>query len=191
MHLHINHMYCTDSNWGGSFSTRYMLVIERFDNRTIHPEKYTVEHPDWTEGKLLRWDIVRSQRKYNASMSYYDKREAEALAESDIYVRDHEYEHGVSELMAECHDVAFLQGEVLDWLHENIADTADGKGWCIGSDEYRCDDMFGLSIWFVRKRDAMKFAKRWSSYGNLTTYFDYFNEVRKELQDGKLVEIDY
>lgn len=89
-----------------------------------------------------------------------------------------------------------LNDEVIQWLNENVKPSSDKamkdqpQGWAMGNDHYRAtDDHNRLSIWFLRRRDAMAFIKRWSVHKKPTTFFNYFTEERKELFEGKLVKI--
>ena len=47
-----------------------------------------------------------------------------------------------------------------------------------------------LTLWFLRRRDAMKFIKEWSTHKKPTTYCNYFKDDRRTLVNGKLVSND-
>jgi hypothetical protein len=88
-----------------------------------------------------------------------------------------------------------LRPEVMKWLEENVEDMkgndykdGDRKGWCVGNHDYRSHDSRSLTIFFRRRRDAMKFIKTWSSHKKPTTYLNYFKSDYRELVDGKLVK---
>lgn len=72
-----------------------------------------------------------------------------------------------------------LKPEVIQWLTENISDTKDGKGWCIGNEEYRVNDGGSFPIFFQRKSDVHKFVKRWSKLGKLLVDYNYFTGIKK------------
>lgn len=55
------------------------------------------------------------------------------------------------------------------------------KGYAVGTDNYNKNVGEGFSLWFYRRSDAMKFIKTWSQYRIPTTYFDYFRDIRKEI----------
>lgn len=79
-----------------------------------------------------------------------------------------------------------LKPEVLAWLEANVKDRRDSeqpKGWCVGNDDYhmRCRYEDSINIFFERRSDALGFIKKFSVYKKPTTYFDYFKEIRKEL----------
>ena len=89
-------------------------------------------------------------------------------------------------------DTITLKQEVLDWLVSNIPDYKDDKGWCVGSDEYTSNDTsVSYSVFFQRRRDAMKFIKTWSKWKKPINYCQYFTDVRKRLnlETGKYEEL--
>lgn len=80
-----------------------------------------------------------------------------------------------------------LKPEVLEWLTTKVEDTKDNKGWCIGSDEYLSNDSsISFSIFFQRRKDAMRFIKTWSKWKKPIHYCQYFTDVRKKLNLEKL-----
>ena len=193
MHLHMNHMFCFRSHWDGNpFRCRYFVSIDKYDNRSCHPS-YEVESANWRA--LLDFKDVYSQEEYDRHMEFYN-------SDKNTQPRDAEKEHFLCDMQAQCHNVPFLKPEVEAWLNENVADASEAdlddwyddqapKGWCMGTDGYRAKDTFSLGLFFVRKADAKAFAERWSLYGNVLTYCDYFNDIRGELMDGKLVRKEY
>ena len=85
-----------------------------------------------------------------------------------------------------------LKPEVLKWLEDNITDFQGNKGWCIGSNTYDKDNHISYSVFFQRRRDAMKFIKTWSKWNKPLFYCQYFTDVRKELdtKTGKYIIIN-
>lgn len=89
-----------------------------------------------------------------------------------------------------------LKPEVIEWLNENVKDSTDKamkhqpQGWAIGTDEYRLNGSSDLAIWFLRRRDAMKFIKHWSTFKKPTSYYNAFHYDKRKLIDGKLVKVD-
>ena len=88
----------------------------------------------------------------------------------------YEFEDDWESLIVETETTKNLKPEVLLWLEENVKDSTDKamkdhpKGWDIGSDEYRSRNFQQISIFFLRRRDAFAFIKRWSKYKK-TNYF--------------------
>lgn len=185
MHYHQNHMWCSQSHWDGkSFRTSYMISIDSYDGRRQFPSH---EVEDWSN--LLVFKDVWCQEVYDESMARFSSGDYNGKITPDQY-------EVFASVHATKHSVPFLKQEVIDWLNENVADDAKpddqpANGWCMGNDDYRSSGSSSLGLWFYRRRDALAFVKRWSVHKKCTTYFDYFNEIRKELIDGKLVKIEY
>lgn len=74
-----------------------------------------------------------------------------------------------------------LKPEVIDWLHNNVNDFKGDKGWCIGSKDYDSNCSSSYSVFFQRRRDALKFIKVWSKWKKPLYYTQYFTDIRKEL----------
>lgn len=74
----------------------------------------------------------------------------------------------------------------MKWLKANVEDTKENgykghKGWAVGTDAYNKNVSDGFTIWFYRRKDALNFIKTWSVHKKPTSYFDYFKDIRKEL----------
>lgn len=78
-------------------------------------------------------------------------------------------------------EILRLKPEVLLWLHENVLDFQRQPGWCVGSDSYNKDSAIEYSVFFQRRKDAMKFIKTWSKWKKPLFYCQYFTDIRKEL----------
>ena len=57
MHVHINHMFCTNSNWGGDYWSRYMVEldtlrkVEQEDCKNLLIEKEAFDEERWNHSK--------------------------------------------------------------------------------------------------------------------------------------------
>lgn len=109
-----------------------------------------------------------------------DKQDWLAVINKEADSRKHE--HGYTQ------KVINLKPEVLQWLEDNVQDVKRDhydnghlKAWCIGSLEYRANTSTGFSIFFLRRKDAMAFIKRWSQWKKPVSYCQYFTDIRKEL----------
>lgn len=163
MHVHINHMFCTDSNWGGNYDSRYMVSIKK-------QLGYGIDAPQEEDWNLLEEFECLDQSRYDhlrASDKFQDRTDEElrqmCMGESKR-----------------------LRPEVMQWLLDNVQETQSNSrrgdpGFCVGSDSYNCRDFMSFNIFFYRRSDALKFIKQWSSHKKPTTYFDYFKGIRKEL----------
>ena len=136
-----NHIYCTDSNWGGHYDCRHLVSFNSF------------------EEDKQDWESIIDEKAESITITFMS-REMDA-------------------------PVINLKPHVLKWLEENVEDRKNdpdcNKGWCIGSTKYRSRDCSSLSIFFHRKRDAMKFIKTFSSFKKPIHYCQYFTDVRKKL----------
>lgn len=159
MHVHINHMFCPRSNWTNDwYNSRYMVSIKEYLGYKSHAP---VEQ-DWS---LLE------------KFPFFDQELFERLCNTkklkDVPVASHR--HFATK------ETYRLKPEVFAWLKKNVKDVKDEKGFCVGNDKYNSNDSMEFNIFFKRRSDAMKFIKRWSSHKKPTTYFDYFSDVRKQL----------
>jgi hypothetical protein len=90
-------------------------------------------------------------------------------------------------------DTPILRPEVMKWLDINALPSTDKersgdpRGWAMGDEKYRSHQCYDYSLWFLRRRDAMKFIKTYSEHGKPTEYLNYFNDDRRTLVNGKLV----
>lgn len=82
-----------------------------------------------------------------------------------------------------------ISKEVVEWLGSNIKKGKDGsEQWCIGTDDYNSNSSIDFTLFFKRLVDARNFVKTWSVHRKPTSYFNYFNDTRRELnlETGKL-----
>lgn len=178
MHVHINHMFCTDPCWGKSdtmYWCKYLVAVERIGkDKTYHdtPEE------DWTN--------------LTVKVNYFDEEEYKRLLtfSSTKGMSDEDIRRWATK------KIHIFNPEVIQWLNENVKDRRGEpeypQGWCIGSEDYHARESLSISIFFHRRSDAMAFIKEWSVYKKPTTYFDYFRGIYKELnlETGKLVKVD-
>ena len=165
MHLHINHVFCLDSIWGGTYDSRYLVSIKRVIAGNTY---FDTPNPDWVS--------LISQKPH------FDKEEYKRFREHPDLQHIKEETH---RSMCQKRTV-FLKPHIMDWLNENIKDRPDkdsSQGWAVGTDQYNCTNPLSFSLWFHRKSDALAFIKKWSIHKKPVTYFDYFKEIRKELNE--------
>jgi hypothetical protein len=167
MYLYSNHIYCNDSNWGGSYDCRYLLSIERNSGKGDgeRGSYYDAPHEDWT-------NVV------DEDIEFFDEKEYDRLKETDLFKK-----YGAEELkeLFCMKDTVRLKPEVIKWLNENIADQEGVKGWCTYSDSKAALNTTKLTIFFRRKNDALAFVRYWSSLKKVHYYFNYFRGKHLEL----------
>jgi hypothetical protein len=166
MHVHINHMFCTNSNWGGDFWTRYMVSldtlkkVDQTDCQNLLMEKEAFDEDRWQSMQGFFAEQGYSPERIEQHKAFYNKK------------------------------YKVLKPEVLEWLANNVPNVKDAKqpqGWCVGSDTYQMSGSTDVAIWFARRKDALNFIRTFSVHKKPTTYFDYFKEIRKELNFKKNV----
>jgi hypothetical protein len=160
-------MFCTRPNWGGeAYLCRFLVTIERIGKgKTYHDEP----EQDWTN--LTEKFEYFDEEDYNRSIEAHKDNTSKVVNKD--FLRRWSTKRG-----------SRLKPEVIKWLNENIKDRDDKehpKGWCCGDEAYLATNSLSISLFFERRSDAMAFIKRWSVYDKPTTYFDYFREIRKEL----------
>lgn len=159
-----NHIWCSDSNWGGLYSCRHWVCFTSYQDHELN---------DWESLIDDEVDEYFNQREYEVR-----KKHDPSPDKSD------------EELIEYCtHLAPNLKPHVLQWLHTNVEDrpqqkTSEGeslKGWCIGSPKYRGINESAFTVFFYRKKDAMKFIKEFSEYKKPVIYCQKFSDVRKKL----------
>jgi hypothetical protein len=157
-----NHIWCSDSNWGGQYDCRHLVSVDKY-----HLDSESRED----------WDNLVDEK----AEIYFDQDECDRLTEMYInrgITPDKEWFEKSS---------PNLKPEVLQWLVDNVEDRPKSsgedclKGWCVGSTEYRHTDGGSITIFFHRRKDAMAFIKKWSKWKKPTHYCQYFTDVRKKL----------
>lgn len=165
MHVHINHCFCTAPNCGGEpYWSRYMVVIRK----TLSYDPKAKIEEDW-KNLLDKVPFLDEERyQWNKDSPFFNHL-------TDKELRDLSMGH-----------TQRLKPEVFSWIEKNVEDTKENgrkgeNGFCVGTDSYNHRSYSDFTIWFYRRSDAMKFIKTWSVYKKPTTYFDYFKEIRKEI----------
>lgn len=159
-----NHCWCSESIWGGFFDCSIIVSLLGY-------EKAYME--DWNN--LVEDKVYFSLKEFQSVIAQYTRAGYEI---SDSKAR---------ELATK--KVKVLKPEVFKWLEENVPDYRGGKGWAVGSDEYNISNISSFSVFFQRRKDAMKFIKTWSKWKKPIHYCQYFTDVRKELdlETGKYI----
>ena len=147
-----NHCWCSDSNWGGHYDCKIIVSLNSYK-----------------DGYKEDWDRLIITKEYLDEKSYqFIKKAIPVETEEDL----------ISRSMIQ---VNALKPEVLGWLETNVLDFEGIKGWCVGSDSYTNDACLSYSVFFQRRKDAMKFIKTWGIWKKTLHYCQYFTDVRKRL----------
>jgi hypothetical protein len=166
-----NHIWCSDSNWGGQYDCRHSVFFNSYE--AVHAE-------DWKNVIDEKSAKVFMEEEYNSIRSI--------VLDEGRFFDDEKYKSFYNRY------VPTLKSEVVKWLEENVKDRPkpgyDGqiKAWCIGSNKYNSANSSGFSLFFHRRKDAMAFIRRWSKWKKPVHYCQYFTGVRKKLD---LVTLKY
>ena len=187
MHYHQNHSWCYNSHWDDKiFHTRHMVGVDR-QIRIKEYDSFNDTDIDWNNLIIQDKAVNKEQRKF-----LEDMKDNHEIGESTSKWTD--------ELLDKMslREYPSLKPEVMKWLEDNVLPPKSKRdfdeqpyGWCIGNVDYRLTGSGnGLTIWFYRRNDAMKFIKEWSFYKRPTTYLNYFNDDWREMdfETGKLVK---
>lgn len=150
--------FCTRSNWDGqNYSARNLVSIEKYD------EEYGDE-----DFKNL---IAKKKIFDEESFKYWEDKYNGDSAKLELH-KQLSYK--------ECF---FLKPEVVKWLNETVFDDkkTGEKGWCVGNDEYNSGGGMSFSLWFYRRKDALKFIKEWSVYKKPTETYNQDSYIKKTL----------
>lgn len=170
-----NHCWCSNSHWDDEHYD-CQIIVSLYACKDYYREDYN---------ELM------------VEKKFYDEEEANSLSE---YMKSVWIEHNKEYTQEDLEEykqrvgnktIKVLKPEVMDWLTENIPDTKEGKGWCVGNDYYvATDSRSSYSVFFQRRKDAMAFIKRWSKWKKPLHYTQYFTDVRKVLnmKTGKYEE---
>lgn len=76
-----------------------------------------------------------------------------------------------------------LKSDVIQWLSLNVKDREETpiNGWCVGSDIYNRNASISFNLFFERPKDALKFVRQWSCFGNPEDYLNYFRDIRRQI----------
>ena len=121
------------------------------------------EHADWN--RLLDEKVELIPPDSETAKRYIERGYVKTLEEANT-------------LMAYRAHYPVLKKNVVDWLNENVAPSTDiqrismPNGWVVYSDETRIkNSTSSYTIFFLRRRDALKFIKVWSTLGKPTRMF--------------------
>jgi hypothetical protein len=84
------------------------------------------------------------------------------------------------------HKAHYLKEHVIEWLGENVLPKINPTpdeicdGWGIGTKAYN-ERSTDISIWFYRRRDALKFMRELSVYKKATFYYNQNSYIKKKL----------
>lgn len=140
MHVHINHMYCTDpllNKKGKMYWCRYMVSVEKHkeDNKTLTPDYESLTE----EFKFF------DEEEYNNNIASYKKLGYDIPEEeSRKWATKTRYR---------------FKPEIVQWLNDNIKDRVDAdypQGWCCGSDAYMAREWNAICLFFHRKKRCTK-----------------------------------
>lgn len=161
-----NHCWCSHSHWNdGHYNCEIIVSIYR--SKDYYKE-------DWSS-------LMTSKAYFDEEYAIESAQRMEAIWKknsreyTDEDLKDYKEMVGTKE-------IHILKPEIMEWLKENVPDTKEGKGWCVGSDHYTATDS-GMSypVFFQRRKDAMAFIKRWSKWKRPLYYTQYFTDIRKKL----------
>lgn len=153
-----NHIWCSDSIWGGVYDCRHLVSISSYEE----------DGEDWP--KIIDDEAERffDERKYNTYVKV-----SKELYPDDEVKKEHFYDYAPN-----------LKPHVLKWLEDNVKDRKDPdceKGWCIGSNSFRAANPIELTVFFHRRNDALAFVRKFSKYKKPVNYCQYFADDRKKL----------
>jgi len=180
-------MWCSKSNWDGkNYDSTHTVTLKKYiDYDILLPAIDQKIDYDWNNC-IVEKNVLNDSLKHQF---------LEHIKLGATYPNQKTIDFAVKEYATrKCPD---LTPQIYEWLEQHVTpstdkDRADNPmGWCIGHEQYRMNDAVAeFTIWFLRRRDAMKFIKRWSIHGKPTTFMNYFKDQKKKLIDGKLVEVD-
>lgn len=148
-----NHCWCSDSNWGGNYDCQIIVSLSSYK-----------------EGYKQDWDNLIETKDYLDEELYEINKKLIPEATDQIIIK------------CSTRKINTLKPKVLKWLEDNVQDFEEDKGWCVGSDEYvATDSCSSYSVFFQRRKDAMKFIKTFSVWEKPIHYCQYFTDVRKTL----------
>jgi len=168
-----NHIWCSDSNWGGIYSCRHWITFSETEEHDVN---------DWDSIVDNEVESFFNQREYDVVKKRFSDRDNEDLVERCTHLAPN------------------LKPHVFEWLEAHVKDrpakeTENGeslKGWCVGSPNYRGKDPYSFTVFFYRKKDAMAFVKEFSQHKKPIHYCQYFSDVRKvlDLKTGKYTVVE-
>ena len=190
MTYHTNHSWCNESNWDNKTFFGEAMVYFRANMQTysISSYEHKIPDPDWSNLIEMRKDFF-DEKNYQDSLDFkrklakeFNKDFDESAFSKELFIKEGKY----------------LKQEVIEWLNENVKDKKDSnentpleerKGWAIGNVGFRHKED-GVTIFFERQLDALKFIRKFSIFKEPTQYFDYFEDKQSiEMHPKKILDI--
>ena len=190
MTYHTNHSWCNESNWDNKTFFGEAMVYFRANMQTysISSYEHKIPDPDWSNLIEMRKDFF-DEKNYQDSLDFkrrlekeFNKDFDESTFSKELFIKEGKY----------------LKQEVIEWLNENVKDKIfadentpleDRKGWAIGNVGFRHKED-GVTIFFERQLDALKFIRKFSIFKEPTQYFDYFEDKQSiEMHPKKILDI--
>ena len=156
MHHHINHCWCSESEHNGDYYDAPNMV---------EINKHESDADDWDSLVYIKRIVSKEDLEIQESVAESMKEKYPEMNYSDEMVRE----------MAS-KDCPFLKEEVQQWLSDNIKQKGGEPGWAIGSEQYRLNQGYQITLWFQRRNDAKKFIKTFSKWKKSTSYFNYLKD---------------
>lgn len=149
-----NHIWCSDSNWGGQYDCRHLVSL------TSYEEHDKEDYDNIIDPKA---EVYVDQEELYRFVGFTDEQA------NKFCTRD------VANLKPEV--ISWLELNVKDRPEDN----GITKGWVVYSKKHRAADSIKFSIFFHRKSDAMLFIRKFSKWEKPVSYIQYFTDVRKVL----------
>ena len=159
-----NHCWCSESIWGGMYSCRHLISIEKY--KDYDPENEP--EADWLNNVETK--------------DYFDQDTYDTYKQSFMKVTG-EVDEDLLQSLSQSKTLT-LNKNVIKWLNENIEDREGeeiNKGWAIGTDDYYHKSYGKFTLFFHREEDAMAFINKFSEYKVPTEYLNYFKDIRKKI----------
>ena len=149
--------YCTKSCWQDkTYDARNVVVIEMYPDNHLDDD----------------FNNIIKQKQY-FDQEYYD----------DLITRNHLKDDPKLARIWATKLTKVMEDKVLKWLNKNIEDnpSTGKKGWACGDNKHNSDGGSNFSLWFYRRRDAVKFIKTWSKYKKATKTYNQDTYIEKNL----------
>jgi hypothetical protein len=157
MKFYSGYYFCTRSCWdNGNYDCKNLVAIEN----------YSLEYSEYGNEDFKK--LIKSKLIFDEERFSFHKEHNPDNAESFRTLCN-----------KKCYFLDFI---VEQWLLENVLDDQKGvKGWCVGNDEYNSNDSQGFSLFFYRRRDALKFIRQFSVYQKPTETYNQNSYIHKIL----------
>jgi hypothetical protein len=198
MTYYANHSWCSKSCWNNKiFHSEAMVYFSKnitrpdiLENNSNVEFLTKLKNPDFEN--LTIEELLLNEEEYNKTAEIFIENisKYKKISEEEILKIKENLKNSYFQL------VPTLKPEIINWLNENIKDSKnpeseeiqDKKGWCIGNPAYRTQE-HGITIFFKRELDALKFIRTFSVFKEPIFYFDYFSDDRRNMDLNKLIHI--